>query len=131
MDDSEMGTLALGHALEFHPDADVTVLHVVGSPSSMLGPATSLALEDDVGSAADDIAAPVFETARELAAEYDRSVDTRVEVGHPIGAIFDAAADFDLVVVGAHAGSIADRLFVGNVTEKVVRQSPVPVTVVR
>jgi nucleotide-binding universal stress UspA family protein len=41
------------------------------------------------------------------------------------------AEGYDTVVVGSHGGSLADRLFVGNVTEKVFRRSPVPVTVVR
>jgi len=52
-------------------------------------------------------------------------------VGHPSRTIVDAAADFDVVVIGSHGGSLSERLFVGNVAEKVVRRSPVPVTVVR
>lgn len=131
MDDSEMAERALEHALEFHPDAAVTVLHVVGGPSSMLGSATGLALENDIGEAADDAAEPVLERARDVAADHDATVDTDVTVGHPVRAILNAAEDFDIVVLGSHSGSLADRLFVGNVTDKVVRQSPVPVTVVR
>lgn len=131
MDDTEMGERALRHAFEFHPDSEITVLHVVGNPSTMLGPATTLALEDDVGDAADEAATPVFETADRIAAEYDRSVNSVVDVGHPVAAVLDAAEEADLVVIGAHSGGLADRLFVGNVSEKIVRQSPVPVTVVR
>jgi nucleotide-binding universal stress UspA family protein len=33
MDDSEMAQRALEYALENHPDAEITVLHVVGEPS--------------------------------------------------------------------------------------------------
>jgi nucleotide-binding universal stress UspA family protein len=131
MDDSEMAQHALEHALEFFPDADITVLHVVGTPSSMLGSATGFALEDDLEGAADDAAIPTFELARDIASEYGNEVKTSVQVGHPVRAILNAAADFDAVVLGSHSGSLADRLFVGNVTEKIVRQSPVPVTVVR
>jgi len=131
MDDSEMARHALEHALDFFPDADITVLHVVGTPSSMLGGATGLALETDLEDAADEAAEPMIERAREVAAEYDHEISTRVEVGHPVRAILNAAEDFDAVVIGSHSGSLADRLFVGNVTEKIVRQSPVPVTVSR
>ena len=131
MDDSEMAQHAFRYALEFHPDADITVMHVVGTPSSMLGSATGLALEDDFEEAADEAAEPTFELARDIADEYDRTVDTRVQVGHPVRAILNAADDFDAIVLGSHSGTLADRLFIGNVTEKIVRQSPVPVTVVR
>ena len=131
MDDSEMSQHALEYALEFFSDADITVMHVVGTPSSMLGSATGLALEDDLDVAADEAAEPTFALAEDIAAEYDSTVDTRVQVGHPVRAILNAAEDFDTIVLGSHGGSLADRLFIGNVSEKIVRQSPIPVTVVR
>lgn len=131
MDDSEMAQHALRHALEFFPGADITVLHVVGTPSSMLGSATGFALEDDLEEAADEAAEPALDLARDIASEYDHGLSTRVQVGHPVRAILNAAEDFDAIVVGSHGGSLADRLFVGNVTEKIVRQSPIPVTVAR
>jgi nucleotide-binding universal stress UspA family protein len=131
MDDSEMAQRALEHALEYHPDAEITVLHVVGSPSSMGGTATGLALEDDLERATEERAETVFDRARELAAEYDVTIDTEVQLGHPTRAILNRADDFDAIVIGSHSGSLADRLFVGNVAQKVFRQSPVPVTVVR
>jgi nucleotide-binding universal stress UspA family protein len=131
IDDSEMAERALRFALEHHPDAEITVLNVVGTPSSMLGGATTLALEDDLDTAADELAAEALDHAREVAAEYDATVDTDVHVGHPVRAILNRAGDFDVVIIGSHSGTLADRLFVGNVTEKIVRQSPVPVTVAR
>ncbi|WP_340101403.1 universal stress protein [Salinibaculum salinum] len=131
MDDSEMAQQALRYAFEFFPDAEVMVLHVVGTPSSMLGSATGFALEDNLETAVDEASEQVFETAHDIADEYDRSIDTCTQVGHPVRAILNAADDFDTIVVGTHSGSLADRLFIGNVTEKIVRQSPVPVTVAR
>ena len=131
MDDSEMAERALTYALENHPDADITVLHVAGEPSSMWGVATGIALEDDLEAAAEEKAAPVFDRAREMAAACDVEVETSVQLGSPVRAILNAAEDADAVVVGTHGGSLADRLFVGNVAQKVVRQSPVPVVVVR
>jgi nucleotide-binding universal stress UspA family protein len=131
MDDSEMAERALRFALEHHPGADLTVLTVVGTPSSMLGGATTLALEDDVEGAADELAESTLQRAQAVADEFDVTIDTDVHVGHPVRAIINRADDYDVVVLGSHSGTLAERLFVGNVAEKVVRQSPVPVTVVR
>ncbi|WP_339105300.1 universal stress protein [Haloterrigena salinisoli] len=133
MDGSEMSEHALEYVLEAHPDAEITVLTVVGEPSALWGEATGLALADDLEEMADDHAEAVFDRARELvdAADGDATLETTVELGHPVRAILERADEYDTIVVGSHGGTIADRLFVGNVAEKVVRQSPVPVTVVR
>jgi nucleotide-binding universal stress UspA family protein len=131
MEDSEMSRKALEYALETHPDAEITVFHVVGEPSAMLGRATALALEADIEAAADRRAEAVFDLARDIAAEHDAEIETDVHIGHPTRAILNRAEDFDAVVIGSHSGSLADRLFVGDVAKKVVRASPVPVTVVR
>lgn len=131
MDDSEMAEQALRYALDAHPDAEITVLHVAGGPSPMWGEATSVALADDVQQAAEDYAQDVLDHAHEIASEYDREITTDVQLGHPVRAIINRAEDFDTVILGTHGGTVAERLFVGNVAEKVFRRSPVPVTVVR
>lgn len=131
VDDSEMAVGALRYALETFDDAEITVLHVGGGPSPMMGAATELALADDIQEAMEERASDVLDHARDVAAEYDAEIDTDVKVGHPARAIIEAAADYDTVVIGSHSGSLSDRLFIGNVAEKVVRGSPVPVTVVR
>ncbi len=131
MNDSEMAQRALEYALENHPDAEITVLHVVGGASAMGGAATGLALADDPEAAAEERATEVFDRARELAAEHDVEITTDVQLGNPPRAILNRADDFDAVVIGSHSGSVRDRLFVGNVAQKVFRQSPVPVVVVR
>ena len=131
MDDSEMAERALRYALEAHSDAEVVVLHVVGEPSGMWGEATSLALADDIGKAAEEHAEVVLDQAREIADEYDREITTDIQLGHPTRAILNQADGFDTIVMGSHGGTLADRLLVGNVAEKVFRRSPIPVTVVR
>lgn len=131
MDDSEMAERALEYALENHPDADVTVIHVAGEPGPMWGAATTLALADDLEAAAAEKAEPVFDRANEIAAERDATVETTVAVGSPARAILNRAEDYDTVVVGSHGGTLADRLLVGDVAQRVFRRSPVPVTVVR
>lgn len=131
VDDSELAERALRYALSVHSDAEITVLHVVGVPSPMLGAATELALSDDVEEAAEEHARKVLDRAREIAAEYDVEIDTAIEMGRPARAIVQRAEDFDAVVIGSHGGSLADRLFVGDVAKTVFQRSPVPVTTVR
>ncbi|ELY59493.1 UspA domain-containing protein [Natronococcus amylolyticus DSM 10524] len=134
MDDSDQAGHALAYALENFPDADVSVLHVVGVPSMMMGDAVSLTLEDDLDEAAAGRAEPVFERAREIAAERDRAIDTVVGVGHPARNILDRAEEYDTIVVGSHGadrGRASRRFLVGNVAETVSKRSPVPVTIVR
>ena len=133
MDGSEMSEHALEYALDAHPNAEITVLHVGGEPSPMWGQATGLALEDDLEEAAEEHARPIFERAREIVsnADGDGELETLFALGHPVRAVINRADEYDTVVIGSHGGTVAERLFVGNVAEKIVRRSPVPVTVVR
>ncbi|RQG97469.1 universal stress protein [Natrarchaeobius oligotrophus] len=134
MDDSEHAEHALEYALDTHPDADVTVLHVVGVPSMMMGDAVGLSLEDDINEAAAERAEPVFDRARAVADERDRALETIVGVGHPARNIVDRADGYDTIVLGSHGedwNRATHRFLVGNVAETVVRRATVPVVVVR
>jgi len=134
MDDSDHAGHALRYALENFPNAEVTVLHVVGVPSMLMGEAVGLALEDDVGEAARDRAEPVLSRARGIATERERDIDTVIGVGHPARNILDRAEEYDTVVLGSHGAdwSRATRRFlVGNVAETVLRRATVPVTIIR
>ncbi|MFC6758066.1 MULTISPECIES: universal stress protein [Haloarcula] len=134
MDDSDPAGNALAYALENFPDAEVTVLHVVGVPSMLMGEAAGLALEDDLDDAARERAEPVFERASRRAADHDREVGTVVGVGHPARNILDRADNYDTVVLGSHGADwnrASHRFLVGNVAETVLRRASVPVTVVR
>ena len=131
MDDSELAAKALRYALETYDDAEITVLHVVGTSTPMMGEMAGLAFEEDLPAALEERAEAVFERANEIAAEYDVDLQTVAAVGHPARTIVDRAEGFDAVVVGSHSGSVVDRLFIGNVAETVFRRAPVPVVVVR
>jgi nucleotide-binding universal stress UspA family protein len=134
MDDSEHAEQALEYALDNLPEADVTVLHVVGVPSMMMGEAVALALDDDINDAATEHAEPAFERAREIADERDREIKTMVGIGHPARNILKRAGDYDTIVIGAH-GADWDRatrkFLVGNVAETVSKRAKVPVIIVR
>jgi nucleotide-binding universal stress UspA family protein len=134
MDDSEPAERALEYALDNHPDAEVTVLHVVGVPSMMMGEAVSLTLEDDISDAAAERAKPVFERARRVADDRGREINTNVGIGHPARNIIERADSYDTIVVGAHGADwnrATHRFLVGNVSETVSKRAPVPVTIVR
>lgn len=131
MDDSGMAERALRYALDAHPNAEITVVHVVGEPSSMMGGATRIALADDPQAAAREQASDLLDRAHEIAAESNSEIETVVKVGHPARAIINMTEEFDTVVIGSHGGTLADRLLVGNIAEKIVRRSAAPVTVVR
>lgn len=131
MDDSEMSQHALEYAFEHHPDAEVTVLYVAGEPSPMMGKAMRIALETDVEAAAREVAAEIFDSAQEIAADYDTEIDTVVALGSPARQIIAHAEDYDAVVMGTHGGNVQSSLLMGNVADKVSSRAPVPVTVVR
>lgn len=130
-DDSEMSDDALEYALSVFSDAEITVLHVLGGPSPMGGKATELALADDLGEASEKQAEGVFERAREIAAEHDREIETEIALGHPARAIINHASGYDTVVIGSHSSTVAERLLVGNVADRIFQRSPVPVVAVR
>ena len=134
MDDSEPAGRALEYALDNHPEAEVTVLHVVGVPSMMMGDAVALTLEDDISEAAAERAEPVFDRAYEVADERDREIETIVGMGHPARNIVDRAEEYDTIVLGSHGedwSRATHRFLVGNVAETVSKRASVPVTIVR
>jgi len=131
MDDSEMAAEALRYALDLETDGDVTVITVVGEPSFMRGESTAIAMADDPQAKAEELAEPIVERAKRIAAEHDVDIETIVRFGHPAREIVNTADAFDTVVIGSHGGSLADRLIVGNVAKTVFNRSPVPVIAVR
>jgi len=78
----------------------------------------------------------LFETAR---TEYGGDLRDHTAVGEPPRTLVDVAGGeaegvdepFDHLVVGSHGRTGVSRMLLGSVAEKVVRESPVPVTVVR
>jgi nucleotide-binding universal stress UspA family protein len=121
MDGSEMSERALKHALATYPDAEITVLHVVGAPSWFMGEAAGLALADDLPAAMEERAEEVLGRVRALAAEHGAEIDTAVGAGTPSWAIVERAANFDAVVIGGHGRDLSSRLLLGDVAATVVR----------
>lgn len=73
-----------------------------------------------------------IERIEEIAGERDVGVTGAVRQGKPYATILKYATehDIDLIVMGTHGRSGLDRLFVGSVTERVIRASNIPVLTV-
>jgi nucleotide-binding universal stress UspA family protein len=132
MDDSPLARRALDFALEVHPDADVTVLHVVDHVEESYG-AEMLVGPGELRERAEARAERLFEAARERAADHGTGLRTVTRFGEPARVITEYAgeADVDLVVMGCHGREGVTRVLLGDVAQRVVRRAPVPVTVVR
>lgn len=129
-DDSDPAHLALEHALEEFPDAEVVLLAIADH--------ASVAPVPDVGAgtaATEQLTAAIrdrLEAAQEVAADGGPRFRMEVRGGAPANEIieFVEREAVDHVVVGSHGRSGVSRLLHGSVAETVVRHSPVPVTVV-
>ncbi|QKY20459.1 universal stress protein [Halolamina sp. CBA1230] len=132
-DGSEHATAALEHALELAATHDATVhaLYVVDTTTSPL-----VVSKDDVRDAlrevGEDAAGKAFAEAEALAEEYGVDLATELREGDPEDQILATITDLDvdLVVMGTHGHEGISRLL-GSVTERVIRESPVPVLTVR
>ena len=126
-------TLDMALSLAERHLARVTFLHVV---ESLPGEAGSVDEPLDAATPRTDLIEQARERLRQAlpeAASHRCEVQERVETGSPWRQILRVAqeTDADLVVVGAHGGSSASRMFFGSTANHVVRQASCPVLVVR
>lgn len=130
MDDSVPSETALEHALSSFSDAEITVLYVIDtSQPAGYGDLFTLAAQSDYRAERSE---ELFAKAERIAEEYDAELETVTESGIPARVIttFTEEGGFDHVVMGSHCRTGINRLFLGSVAERVVRRTPVPVTVV-
>lgn len=133
-DGSAPSRRALEHAVTTYPDATVTALYVL-YPSEKAKPAGSGAGPDELETwveQREEQAAGVLDTAEEVAADVDGSIETASIDGKPASAIVEYIDDQDIghVVMGSTGRDGLTRLLLGSVAETVVRRSTVSVTVV-
>ena len=136
VDSSELAEKALRTTLSLHPDAEVTVLHVIDFRTSDLGPGgwgSSPTAFDEWLAEARGATADLLAKAEAVATEYDTEVTTDSVVGEDAQSIIQYAVDrdADVIVMGSHGRSLPARILLGGVSETVVRRAPVPVMVVR
>ena len=134
-DDSDPALAAIAYAIEFAAVEKATVIfgHVIETEGV-------IEKSHEYGYDGQPMIAEMHADAQKgldlaVAAAKQRGVEAEsfVAEGHPIDAILAAipAHQADAVVVGTHGRRGLRRLFLGSVAEGVVRQSPVPVAVLR
>ena len=131
-DGSEPARAALEHATTAFPDATVTLLHVIDPALTMYRGEMSYDYQRLI-KLETERAETFLDAAQEFADEHGVSVTTEILLGTPARSIvtFATENDVDQIVLGSHGRSGVSRVLLGSVAEKVVRRSPVPVTVVR
>lgn len=119
------------YAVRAHPDAEITVLHVLelNAVHGTDGAWMHGSVMDTQRRYADEL----FARAADTAAEHGGSITETSTIGSPVPEILATAeeCDADHLVVGGCERSGLLRLLFGNVTEGVVRGASVPVTVVK
>ncbi len=132
LEDSDPGWAAFEFACREHADDEITVLHAVDPTNSSYGEVAHLGAEELLERRREE-ARDLLAEAEDRAADYGRSVETAVAVGQPADEIVEYAAEneLDLIVVGSHGRTGFSRVLLGSVAERVARQAPVPVTIVR
>ncbi|MCA9540337.1 MAG: universal stress protein [Myxococcales bacterium] len=132
--DCAHAALVYGARLARAVDAEVEILHVY-EPPYYVG--------DLLVQLPDNPAQTVHEYVREEAAKMLDEMLAKVEVldglphtrrllaGVPHKAIVEQSRGADLVVMGTHGRSGLAHLLMGSVAEKVIRQAPCPVLVIR
>jgi nucleotide-binding universal stress UspA family protein len=133
-DGSELSARALERVVTKHPADEVHVLYVVDPVHGVYESEThGLAGAEEWYEEAKSKAESALAEAEAFAAEHGLEVTAAHEVGTPARAILEYvdAHDVDHVVMGSHGRTGVSRLVLGSTAEQVMRQSPVPVTVVR
>ena len=138
-DGSSTATQAAEQAFELATlcNATVHILHVVelsyqASVDTLAGLESS-SLPDEMAAAREEAGEELTSTLAENASERGLTTVTEVDRGFAPRTILDYVAeyDLDLIVMGTHGRSGLDRLLLGSVTERVIRQATVPVHVVQ
>ena len=132
-DESEQARAALHHTLTTHAGAEIHVLHV-NDPREWMG-------TDDMGGLYSEkalnqmqaSATQLLDEARSIAKEHDVDITVSTANGRIASEIVQYVEenDVDHIVLGSHGRRGLARFLLGSVAERVVRRSPVSVTVIR
>jgi nucleotide-binding universal stress UspA family protein len=134
VDDSVPSTAALEYAVLQFSDAELTVLHVcrVAKADDSIPQRMLKSEYETARQAAEELAEQLFEIARTLAEQSDKTLTTALEYG-PLSERICAYAEeneIDQIVIGTHGRCGLSRFLLGSVAEGVLRRSSIPVTIV-
>lgn len=134
LDDSPQSSAALEFTLEEFPTATAHLLHVIDpvEGSTQIGTGLPTASEEWFEKAQSNGEA-LLAGARERATAAGVDVETMIKVGRPASTIVEQAGETGAegIVMGSHGRAGVSRVLLGSVAERVIRRSPIPVTVVR
>lgn len=133
LDGSEKSNEALEHAIEEHPEAEITVLYVLEVRALQNIPGVAVPVDEMAMENVENYAEEVFETAHETGDRlgYDGELETLMVEGDPEQVILEEVENFDKIVMGTHGRDERTQNILGSVAERVVRRSTIPVTVVK
>ena len=131
-DGSDAAQPAIEHAIDLAAfcDATLSALYVVDASAAAAVPeAQAFTITDLLEDAGDQ----ALDVVQALAEERDVTIDPHVRHGRAHREILTAAdeLDADLIVLGTHGRSGIDRVLLGSVAARVVRQSEIPVLIKR
>lgn len=135
-DGSTPSERAIETAVTSFVDPEVTVIHVL-DPGELVGYAgmegTVMTDIEHIRAQREDESDRLLERAEDIAGEFGVEVETVREVGDIANSVVRYAEEeeMDHLVVGSHGRKGVRRLLLGSVAERVVRRSPISVTVVR
>lgn len=136
IDGSDQSEKAFEHVLAEHPDATITLIHVL-NPVSVMGYADDEAFDVEAYQQAErnqrNRAETMLTEYRDTATDGGHETDVIVTKGKPARQILKAAEerDVDHIVMGSRGRSGVGRVLFGSVAETVTRRAGVPVTIVR
>jgi len=123
--------LAAAKELAIKFDAELWIVHGVEPIKALTAPANfplSVYYQERMKAAEKQMAAVVEERISD-----HRQVKVRVEMSAPADAVIRVAEAeaLDLIVIATHGESAFHHLLFGSVAEKVIRQAPCPILVIR
>jgi nucleotide-binding universal stress UspA family protein len=131
---SDLSWKAFRHALRTFPEASIVVLNVVDPQETHYGEG-QLLYDDDEYEELERAQRRLFQKAERIADdEFGRSIEVVAAISRiPEDAILTYAEeqDVDQIVLGSHGRRSVADIILGSVSRAVVRNAPVPVTVVR
>ena len=134
IDGSDCSTHAVEQGVAFAKsiDATVTFLYAIEDPTKIAYSAAEVAVfSENLYDATKQAATESLATAKQLGSELGITVETRlIEREHPATAILEAEKEFDLVIMGTHGRRGIRHLFLGSVTEEVIRRATKPYMVI-